>query len=107
MRLRTIVLIVVAAALCGCWGLLHAQKPFQEYDTVEGHAESAIPPDAYVPHEWTRARLMYPDYAGFLLGFAAVEVGPSIIRVPTGICFRCETPHPDRQPLGGTIGRAR
>jgi hypothetical protein len=68
MRVRSIVL-VVAAALCGCWGSLHAQKPFQEYDTVEGHAESAIPPDAYVPHEWTRARLMYPDYTGFLLGY--------------------------------------
>jgi hypothetical protein len=68
MRLRTVV-VVVAAGLCGCWGLLHAQKPFQEYDTFEGHAESAIPPDAYVPHEWTRGRLMYPDYTGFLLGY--------------------------------------
>jgi len=68
MRLRTIV-VAVAAGLCGCWGLLHAQKPFKEYDTVEGHAESAIPPDAMVPHEWTRARLMYRDYAGFGRGF--------------------------------------
>ena len=45
------------------------RKPFQQYDTVEGHAESAIPPDAYVPHEWTRARLMYRDYSGFGRGF--------------------------------------
>jgi uncharacterized protein DUF4159 len=64
MRLRTRI-IIVAAVLCGCWGLLRAQKPFKEYDTVEGHAESAIPPDANVPHEWTRARLMYRDYSGF------------------------------------------
>jgi hypothetical protein len=66
MRLRAIV-PVVAAALCGCWGLLHAQKPFREYDTIEGHAESDIPPDYNVPHEWTRGRLMYPDYTGPLL----------------------------------------
>src|SRR6266480_4478013 len=64
MRVRTIALMV-PAVMCGCWGLLHAQKPFREYDTVEGHAESAIPPDANVPHEWTRARLMYREYSGF------------------------------------------
>src|ERR1700733_8965738 len=68
MRLRTLTL-VVAAVLCSCWGLLHAQKPFKEYDTIEGHAESEIPPDYNVPHEWTRGRLMYPDYRGPLLGY--------------------------------------
>ena len=68
MRLR-IVLPIVLAVLGGCWGLLHAQKPFQQYDTIEGHAESDIPPDAYVPHEWTRARLMYRDSSGFGRGF--------------------------------------
>ena len=67
MRLRT--LMQVVTAVLGCWGLLHAQKPFKEYDTVEGHAESNIPPDYNVPHEWTRGRLMYRDYAGFGRGF--------------------------------------
>ena len=43
MRLRTLFLILLA--VLGVWGVLLAQKPFREYDTVEGHAESAIPPD--------------------------------------------------------------
>jgi hypothetical protein len=68
MRLRTLILVVLAV-LGGCWGLLHAQKPFKEYETVEGHAESDIPPDYAVPHEWTRGRLMYPDYTGPLNGY--------------------------------------
>jgi hypothetical protein len=67
MRLRTLFLILLA--VLGVWGVLLAQNPFREYDTVEGHAESAIPPDANVPHEWTRARLMYRDYSGFGRGF--------------------------------------
>jgi len=68
MRLRKIALLAPAVLAC-CWGLLHAQKPFREYDTVEGHAESAIPPDANVPHEWTRARLMYRDSPYGRFGF--------------------------------------
>jgi hypothetical protein len=60
MRLRTI-MVAAAVVVGGSWGLLHAQKKFQEYETVEGHAESALPPDYEVPHEWTRGRLMYRD----------------------------------------------
>jgi hypothetical protein len=67
MRLRTLFLTLLA--VLGVWGVLMAQNPFREYDTVEGHAESSIPPDANVPHEWTRARLMYRDYSGFGRGF--------------------------------------
>ena len=63
MRLRGVSFLILAASL-GTWGALHAQKPFVEYPTVEGHAESAIPPDYQNPSEWTRARLRYRDYYG-------------------------------------------
>jgi hypothetical protein len=68
MRLRVVLLVALVGGL-SAWGVLRAQKPFRQYDTIEGHAESAIPPDANVPHEWTRARLMYPDYSGFAFGY--------------------------------------
>src|ERR1700689_4726683 len=62
MRARSVVLLVIASlATWGTWSALHAQKRFQDYETAEGHAEFPIPPDAYDPHEWTRARLIYPS----------------------------------------------
>jgi len=62
MRARPAVLLVIASlATWGTWSALHAQKRFQDYETAEGHAEFPIPSDAYDPHEWTRARLMYPS----------------------------------------------
>jgi len=60
MQLRAAALLLLLAGL-GAWSFLHAQKPFREYDTVEGHAESVVPEDANIPHEWTRARLMYRE----------------------------------------------
>jgi hypothetical protein len=61
MRLRaSLVLGLLAGA--GAWCLLRAQKPFQRYDTIEGHAEIDLPADWNKPTEWTRARLMYHSY---------------------------------------------
>jgi hypothetical protein len=48
----------------GAWGVLRAQKPFKEYPGFE-YTNFEIPPDANVPHEWTRARLKYTQYGGF------------------------------------------
>ena len=56
-------LLVIPAALFGGWGLLHAQKPFQEYPGRE-YTDFALPADYKTPHEWTRARLMYRDFGG-------------------------------------------
>src|ERR1041385_1105640 len=56
-------LLVIPAAFFGSWGLLHAQKPFQEYPGRE-YTDFALPADYKTPHEWTRARLMYRDFGG-------------------------------------------
>jgi hypothetical protein len=60
MSLRWILTIVIL--LCG-WGLLMAQRPWREYPAIE-YSDFFVPPDANVPHEWTRARLKYPDVFG-------------------------------------------
>jgi hypothetical protein len=60
MSLRWILTIVIL--LCG-WGLLVAQRPWREYPAIE-YSDFFVPPDANVPHEWTRARLKYPDVFG-------------------------------------------
>ena len=60
MSLRVVLVIIIL--LCG-WGFLFAQKPFREYPAIE-YSDFFIPPDAGVPHEWTRARLKYPDVNG-------------------------------------------
>ncbi|HLH40125.1 MAG TPA: DUF4159 domain-containing protein [Bryobacteraceae bacterium] len=59
MRVRSVFLLVVAGF--ATWGVLRAQRPFQQYQTAEEHAEYSIPSDAYETHEWTRARLAYPS----------------------------------------------
>jgi len=62
MRFRT----VLTASILGlaAWGALQAQKPFKEYPAIE-YGDFPIPPDATTSHEWTRARLRYPDVAGY------------------------------------------
>src|SRR5436190_18450590 len=62
MRSRVVILATLISGL-GAWELLHAQKPFKEYAGFE-YTDFAVPPDANVPHEWTRARLKYTQYAG-------------------------------------------
>ncbi|MBZ5575900.1 MAG: DUF4159 domain-containing protein [Acidobacteriia bacterium] len=63
MRFRS-ALVLVAAAL-GIWGILRAQRPFQQYDAAE-YVDFPLPPDWNAKTEWTRARLRYPSvYGGF------------------------------------------
>ncbi|MGH9591799.1 MAG: DUF4159 domain-containing protein, partial [Bryobacteraceae bacterium] len=52
-------LLVLAA-----WGVLEAQKPFREWPAIE-YGNFPLPPDYKTPHEWTRARLRYPDITGY------------------------------------------
>jgi hypothetical protein len=58
MRLRSILLLIVAGA--GAWGLLRAQRPFQEFPGNE-YNDFPLPPDWNQKTEWTRARLHYPS----------------------------------------------
>jgi hypothetical protein len=61
MRFRTAVMVVVAGL--GAWGVLHAQRPFQEYQAIE-YNDFPLPPDYQAGTEWTRARLKYPGIYG-------------------------------------------
>ena len=54
-------LLVLAAALAG-WGMLRAQKPFQQYPGVE-YENFPLPPDYQEKTEWTRARLKYDSFS--------------------------------------------
>ena len=66
MRLRIILLFVVTGLL-SVWGVLRAQKPFREYPALE-YVDFPLPPDWKAPHEFTRARLKYPDVYNFGMG---------------------------------------
>ena len=57
MRFRAAFLL--AAAVLGSWGALHAQRPFREYRAIE-YENFPLPPDWNEKTEWTRARLKYP-----------------------------------------------
>ena len=62
MRFRiacSVILLGLAA-----WGVLKAQKPFKEWPAIE-YENFKLPPDGATPHEWTRARLRYPDITGY------------------------------------------
>jgi len=54
--------------------VLHAQRPFREYPSVEGYESDPLPPDYQRPAEWTFARLMYPP--GPLDGYYPRFQGP-------------------------------
>ncbi len=63
MRPRSVVLLAGAVLLV--LGVLHAQRPFKQYDAAE-YYDFPLPPDWNVKAEWTRARLRYPSvYGGF------------------------------------------
>jgi len=48
-------------ALAGTlFGVLHGQRPFRQYPSVEGYETMPLPPDWRKPAEWSFARLMYP-----------------------------------------------
>ncbi|WP_114205945.1 DUF4159 domain-containing protein [Acidisarcina polymorpha] len=53
---RACALVAAAAVL----GVLHAQRPFRQYPSVEGYESLPLPLDWQRPAEWTFARLMYP-----------------------------------------------
>ena len=56
MLARVLPLILLAA--CGLWGVLRAQRPFQEYPGNE-YTNFPLPADWQKTAEWTRARLRY------------------------------------------------
>jgi hypothetical protein len=62
MRKRTI--LAIGLMSLSAWGILRAQRPFQEYPAIEYEAFPK-PPDWNKPSEWTRARLRYPDITGY------------------------------------------
>jgi hypothetical protein len=56
--------ILAGLGVLACWGVLRAQKPFEEYPALE-YGNFPIPSDYLDKHEWTRARLRYPDIYGY------------------------------------------
>jgi hypothetical protein len=62
MRLRT----ALAVGILGlaAWSVLRAQKPFKEWPAIE-YSDFPLPGDYQDKHEWTRARLRYPDVFGY------------------------------------------
>src|SRR5580698_5024364 len=61
MRYRSAVLLIAAAL--GAWGILHAQRPFKQYEAAE-YEDFPLPSDWGDKTEWTRARLKYPSVYG-------------------------------------------
>jgi len=61
MRLRWF-LVLIAAGL-STWSVLHAQRPFKEYQAAE-YEDFPLPPDYQQKTEWTRARLHYTSVYG-------------------------------------------
>jgi hypothetical protein len=51
-------------ALLSTWGVLRAQRAFQEYPAIE-YEDFPKPPDWNQKTEWVRARLRYPDIYGY------------------------------------------
>ena len=62
MRLRTA--LTVAFLGLAAWSALRAQKPFKTWPGIE-YEEWPLPKDYADKHEWTRARLRYPDIYGY------------------------------------------
>jgi hypothetical protein len=60
-RTSLIALGIVGLSLCG---VLLAQKPFREWPAIE-YEDFPLPTDYQQKAEWTRARLRYPDIAGY------------------------------------------
>jgi hypothetical protein len=62
MRMRTI--LAIGLLSLSAWGVLRAQKPFQQYPAIE-YEDFPLPSDWKAPADWTRARLRYPDIIGY------------------------------------------
>ena len=77
----------IVVLLCG-WGFLFAQKPWKEYPAIE-YSDFLRPSGcSNVPHEWTRARLKYPDV------FGGEDFGPAAY-------WTMDYPRSDRHLLAG------
>ena len=87
MRFRAVVLLALAGL--GSWGVLQAQKPFQEYRAIE-YENFPLPPDWTEKTEWTRARLKYP---GIFNLHGSFEGGP--------LNWTIDYPRSDRHLLAG------
>lgn len=53
------VALPMGIAALSAWSLLHAQRPFREYEAIE-YNDFPLPADYRDLHEWTRARLRVP-----------------------------------------------
>ena len=62
MRLRTA--LTVGFLGLAAWSGLRAQKPFKTWPGIE-YEDWPVPKDYQDKHEWTRARLRYPDVYGY------------------------------------------
>ena len=67
--MRWRVALPVGIAALSAWSLLHAQRPFRQYEAIE-YNDFPLPVDYRDLHEWTRARLRVPGvnrgYRSFL-----------------------------------------
>src|SRR5579863_10593385 len=63
MRSRNVVILAALGLVC-FFGVMRAQKPFKEFPAIE-YNDFPVPSDSQQKTEWTRARLRYPDIAGF------------------------------------------
>jgi hypothetical protein len=61
MRFRLRAAFALLCAVFAAWGVLSAQRPFNEYSGGE-YENFELPPDYQQKTEWTRARLKYDQY---------------------------------------------
>ena len=104
MRFRSAVLLI-AGALC-VWGILHAQRPFKQYQAAE-YDDFPLPSDwNQKATEWTRARLRYPSVYG---GRAGADLNWTIDypRSDRHLASRRSPSDADRYAIGGAGGRSR
>ncbi|HLX42522.1 MAG TPA: DUF4159 domain-containing protein [Bryobacteraceae bacterium] len=59
---RASLLVLIVAGL-SAWGILHAQRPFKQYEATE-YDDFPLPGDYQQATEWTRARLHYTSVYG-------------------------------------------
>jgi len=57
-------LLIASLFVLAAGGMVLAQNPFREWPAIE-YTDFPLPSDYKTPHEWTRARLRYPDIYGY------------------------------------------
>ncbi len=73
MRPRSALALLVT--ILAAWGVLHAQRPFKEYQAAE-YNDFPLPPDYNQKTEWTRARLRYSSI--FSRGYRGLDLNWTI-----------------------------